>query len=587
MRIKCRPSRRAGQGYALLLTVVFVSVFLLLLASLLQLTSTQSLLTERNNLFTAAVAAAEGATERVLAQMDRDYIQQRVNPDLSTYTGLIPSQTGWPVQFQFSNGADVMDQTGVYSLGASSYKVLESQFAGLMGWAEPYQIISTATVLNQPYTVAATVSQKFQMASIPVFQFAIFFNMDCEINPGDTMTIRGKVHANGNIYISPPGKLTFYDDVSAVGQIYKTRNPNDPQGNSDPKNVTFLAEHVTQVSSITMPIGTANNNPTNFSSAFLEPSPLGEDPNSPVSLQRLANRADLVVSNYNNTNITVFYQDPDNFSRLTLVTNDVIIGTNKYYSFVTNATFYDYREGKTVRATQIDVGKLNTWLAGPGSGFNSLKVFHAGVGINSVYVYTTNSSSPDLPAVRIVNGAQLPATGLTVASPQPLYVKGHFNLNNGDTTPGQTNTVNTAPAALMGDAVTLLSPTWSDTYAAGDNLNSRQASDTTVNAALLVGIVPSATVQGNKKYSGGVENFPRLLEDWNNNNLTYNGSMVAMFYSRYATNFWQEPGKYYKVPARLWAFDVNFRNQNRLPPLTPQAKKLVRGQWNVIANNSR
>jgi hypothetical protein len=96
----------------------------------------------------------------------------------------------------------------------------------------------------------------------------------------------------------------------------------------------------------------------------------------------------------------------------------------------------------------------------------------------------------------------------------------------------------------------------------------------------MEGIVQSVTINSTKYYSGGVENFLRLLENWSSGTtLTYNGSIVVMFNSLYATNHWQTPGNYYNVPNRSWGFDVNFLNQNQLPPLTPQAKALVRQQW--------
>ncbi len=34
---------------------------------------------------------------------------------------------------------------------------------------------------------------------------------------------------------------------------------------------------------------------------------------------------------------------------------------------------------------------------------------------------------------------------------------------------------------------------------------------------------------------------------------------------------------------RKWAFDVNFLDYRKLPPATPQVRKLVRGHWNVVA----
>lgn len=126
----------------------------------------------------------------------------------------------------------------------------------------------------------------------------------------------------------------------------------------------------------------------------------------------------------------------------------------------------------------------------------------------------------------------------------------------------------------MADAITVLSPNWltdwnQTAYA------SRSAASVTINAACLTGIVPSTGGQPDggdgpyAHYSGGLENYFRLLENWTACILTYNGSMTAMFPSIYATNFWQMPGNYYGVPDRNLAFDTNFLILAGLPPLTP------------------
>jgi len=129
----------------------------------------------------------------------------------------------------------------------------------------------------------------------------------------------------------------------------------------------------------------------------------------------------------------------------------------------------------------------------------------------------------------------------------------------------------------MADAITILSTNWNDSV----TTQLPNSGNTTVNAAILTGIVPTdPTISGD--YSGGEENFLRLLEDWHKNpsgsfnvqTLTYNGSMVAMFPSIYATNHWQTVGNYYNTPTRHWAFDNNFTNVLKLPPLCPLPRNL-------------
>lgn len=281
-------------------------------------------------------------------------------------------------------------------------------------------------------------------------------------------------------------------------------------------------------------------------------------------------------------------------------TTNAILGlaTNycAFYSFITNTTFYDYREGKIVQAVQLDVSLLDAWFTNQAARGNSngtsnyvagyywnwINTSEKGHPIDSIYIYNdVPLTGSTLPAVRVVHGSVLPSRwGLSVATPMPIYVLGDYNIqtNSGagssQQSLGTTNTTWTWPAALMGDAITVLSDNWLDGYNAGTLLSTRTAVATTINAAFLGGIVPSAFTT-RKQYSGGFENFLRLLENWNGNTLTCNGSFVAMFSSSFATNFWVAPVNYagyptpcYSVPTRRWSFDPRFLDSTKLPPLT-------------------
>ena len=454
----------------------------------------------------------------------------------------------------------------------------------------------------------------------PVFQFAIFYNSDLEISPDQPMTVNGKVFCNGNIWASPDAPLTFQGNVMCTGAFITSGGSVFFQvpamlnmGVSPETGMGVYAP----LYMVIYPI----NNPTNLGGAMLDPPPFGENPNSTAGQERFYNFADLIVTNSSNGVISAFFQDTNNIGRLTYIPPDAMqlltnlfsyttnttqtittnwnsnhtriigfttnttttiitnttptVSTNIYYSFVSNTTYYDYREGKTVQAIQIDVGNLVAWITNDsGNGgilFNFQDWIHKGHGINSLYVYNgVPLTGTQLPAVRLVNGQQLPSSGLTVATPLPLYVLGNYNVQTPDgTAVGSNNTVFSYPAAFMADAVTVLSSNWSDGYDGGTDLVQRTAGDATINVAILQGIVPSATVGGGQYYSGGAENFLRLLEDWSTNTLTYNGSMVAMFYCRYATNYWQSPGNYYNEPVWQRGFDTNFLDQNKLPPGTP------------------
>ncbi len=554
-------------------------------------------------------------------------------------------QTNWPVQFTFSDGAGNTNQTGVTIALTNFYAPVGSTFANLSGYQYPCTITSSATALSQVYSVTATVQQHVNATIIPLFQFAIFYNMNLEIDPSAAMPINGAVFCNAGIWAGT-ANATFNSTVAAVGQVYdqSTSNPiPDPwcSGKSDSGtpsgNFTLPGMPKSGSSSLTLPIG----NSTNTSPAAVEAlinlvtNGLGA-PNAAAYTTNgqayLYNECDLIISNSANglngtggTNLTIWYQDPSDLSPgyLNQISNDFyalklaaptgtstnFISMNKSagidcytnvayagFSFATNVSYYDYRESDTVQAVQIDVAKLNAWINNSnaptlGYWYNKTSFANNGHGIWSIYVYNNVSlTASQLPAVRLINGAQLPhsadpastrtTSGLTVATPQPIYVYGNYNVQtNGGTAMasfGTTNTANSYPASLLGDAITILSSKWSDANTSLTLVGSRTPTNTTVNAACLEGIVQST----NSNYSGGVENFLRLEENWAGSiTLTYNGSIVVMFPSQYATSPWPGTGSVYNPPKRAWGFDLNFTIPSKLPPLSPKFYKIVRNTW--------
>jgi len=654
MQTLFRPKQRNRRGYALIIIMCFLVVCLVVFASMMYWISSNSSVTSRNNQFNMSEAAAEAATEKVLSQMNYNYVAQSLSNSATYYgstfiPGLTTDQASWPVKYVYSDTNGVTNQITV-SMGSWSTNTqpLNSQYAGLYGLVQPVTITATATPIGQRFKVPATVSESIQFASIPLFQFAIFYNMDLEIAAAQTLNIVGPVYSNGGIW-SGSTTITFKNTVSAVG--IATNTANDPfctgYTGSGKSTYSLAGQPTSGNDRITMPIGTNNNPATVEGLINLPPSPYTLNTAGAYTtngLTYLANAADLYLTNFPNgtnwgslvprgTNMILYYQDALNTPYLTQIPYDFYIMTNKKvangifftnwvyttlttnlncytniwyagYSFLTNAIFYDWREGwnsgngppKTVQAVQIDLAKYNIWLTNSAATNNGISYntqcklsSHKSHPVDSIYIYNAVPlTSTTLPAVRVVNGGILPSQtapyGFTVATAMPLYVWGTYNASNSTgSSLGLNSTTYTWPAGLMGDSVTILSTGWLDTnsvfaYKSTDTGGGPAAANTTVNAAILAGIVPST----NSSYSGGVENFLRMLENWGSSRtLTYNGSIVVMFPSQYATNFWQQTGNYYTAPNRAWAFDTNFVQQAGLPPLTPQSKGVIRAAWNA------
>jgi hypothetical protein len=399
------------------------------------------------------------------------------------------------------------------------------------------------------------------------------------------MTVIGPVHGNRNAYIDPDATLTFQSHVTAAGRIFREQKPGDPNTNRN-GTVNFNPLPSSGVSTLNLPIGT-NNTAAAVRGVIEPPYPSNESPTTPMGSQRLYNKADVIVT-VTDTGTTVTSGIVDN--KGTIITTSSVLTASSRWITTTN-TLYNKRESKTVKLVEIDVGRLVTW----NSSTNNTLPVRAGTGgtkdVTIVYVddQRTNSSTFE-PGVLVKNGHLLPPLGLTVATPDPIYVAGNYNVTDSSSRAdllGSSDTSHTKPAAFMGDAITVLSPAW-DTSNPGYGTNafgSRLASSTTVNAAFLAGIVE--TVPGS--YSGGAENYPRFLEDWGNDTFTYNGSMVVMYPSKFAVGLWQGTGTtigIYNPPTRKWAFDKNFRDPAKLPPGTPSVRVLIRGAWAMIRPNT-
>jgi hypothetical protein len=300
---------------------------------------------------------------------------------------------------------------------------------------------------------------------------------------------------------------------------------------------TYNADVTTDAPALTLPFVTTTTGLTGR--AIIELPPAGSDPLvSGGVTNRLYTEAGLriIVSN------TVVSITDQSGATVTMPSNII----------TTNTTLYNFREGITNQLVNIDISLLMASNKVPANGI----------------IYVANMRSNRMQqAVRLINGQNLPTRGLSFATPNPIYIQGDYN------------SAYDYPSAVFADAINILSTSWSDANS-GRDISYRTASSTTVNAAFYAGIVPTVRVGSTTYYSGGVENFPRFLEDWSDDTFTYKGSMVAMFTSLIATGRW--PSASYSPPTRVWSFDTQFLNPSTVPPGCPSIIVLTRMTWAAV-----
>jgi hypothetical protein len=222
----------------------------------------------------------------------------------------------------------------------------------------------------------------------------------------------------------------------------------------------------------------------------------------------------------------------------------------------------------------------------------------------------TNPSNYFRRSVRLFNGEDLVVSGatgklsatkgLTIASENMVYVWGNYNTSGINGQPDGGATLNDAaetyhylgdqvPASVVCDAFFALSKNWFDATTAmhpGD-LSKRKADykaavdeETAVRTAIIAGNNLSAlfaspdagnsSPNSESRLNGGMHNFPRFLEDWGGQRWNLVGSLIPLYHSTQALGPYNADSTIYGAPDRNWAFDVTYRDPNKLPPGTPQ-----------------
>jgi hypothetical protein len=414
---------------------------------------------------------------------------------------------------------------------------------------------------------------------------AIDYKDDLEIHPGPTFVVNGAVHTNGNLYTGH-NTLTLNGTTTYTGDWSVGFMPGDAQHNSDtPASPKWAAGRPPSQDQAEVPYGV--DAPDYHK--LIEPSLNTGDSLYPFAFSTPSTKATngcgytVAITIDDSNNVKIYNSSGTDITNKNGNNADGQTAALMKSAVTTNVSVTDNRQGGTtgnssVRVATLDVGVIAAALKNPGNNYNKIDFSNPVIYIADTSAALTNPAQPYDPVtnpydtnaqrgIRLKNGATLPDQGLTVASSNPIYIQGDYNTGRtagneppSNTSPDSTNapTANPAspeaagydrvPAAVIADAVTVLSNSWTEAKSPMS-----AATNTTVNTAIITGIVPS----GNGYYSGGAENFPRFLEGWNGKTLTYYGSMIQLYTSEQAIGHWGSAGVY-AAPNRAWYFDKNF-----------------------------
>jgi hypothetical protein len=520
LEIGSRKALSAREKGSILLLGLIVSI-LILFTTVAAVSTTLTLGKEAKYKIdrTRALAIAEGVTETAQKRI----LEQVSNFEAPTLGGTV----------------DLGGSTYSYTITpiGSSFNVTDED--GIQRAIQHYQISSSVNT-GDGY---ATVDRIVDLNMTPLFQYMIFFDDDLEILPGPSMTLAGRVHSNGSIYVGCGSTLTVNSEYFRCTDdiLRKRKNDNsEATGVVDIKvkgDTTYQAMDNAHDSEFndwtTYAIDTWNGTVQDGSHGVREIA--APDIKTIKAFDAAGNKG------FYHANADLVIRDGSAFDKsgnpLTLPP-----GT------LTQTTMYDAREKKTITVSNINMGLLNTSGKFPANGL--------------IYAYRTDGSASQPNGVRLTNGSTL-LKPLTVVSQNPVYVHGDYNTSA------------KKGAAVISDAVNLLSNAWNNSKTATSGLPA--ASNTTYNLAFVSGMVP--TPDGGGAYSGGFENMPRFHENWTGKTATIRGAFINIFESEIAKSPWVYGGNVYTAPNRDWQYDPALNDMANMPPFTPNAVYFQRVLW--------
>jgi len=501
-----------------------------------------------------------------------------------------------------------------YTIQPTGLSKTVTDASGIQTIVTGYELQSTATVEGARHLAHRIINAE----ATPIFQFAVFYTNDLEILPGPNMTLGGRVHTNQDMYLGCGNTLTMDTNyVRSGGGIYRRRKNNTNSSGTvevrkwveDPFDGSITPEFQDMYSRSQMTsfgVTTSSGYDSDFTQGFdangngyfgdagdfLPFLPGALENWEPASTESESGQTVLTGQHGVTEAVSppigsIKMYEPDEYGDYVLVSGEFVATTpgsgthsrgfyhaNADLAIIVNSdgsdweayskdgtnlkphllaagdvvtidSIYDARQSTDttkVPVIKLDIDRLNDSGVFPPNGL--IYASHYGMGTGT-----------DAKGLQVIDCEEL-EDALTLVTEGAVYIEGDFNTDD------------KKGAAVIGDAVNLLSNSWDGSKTQGALPT---ASNTTYNLAIITG---NHDTEGSS-YNGGFENLPRFHEKWSKKRCEINGSFVNTWVSEHATGTWSYGGDRYKAPKRDWSYDPMFNNVANLPPFTPMVVTAV------------
>jgi hypothetical protein len=199
------------EGSASVIALLVMALLLAFVALAISRTTSETVAAANDTAETKTFEAANASLEIMTRNFNKIFEVKLVpDPaDLAAVKTLTPP--GFDSQYDF--------QQDIRQTKATEVVVMTGErFQGLNSLRDEWQLDTTAT--DKVNGVQVALRRKFFNDRIPIFQFGIFYDDDLEFHPGPRFDFGGRVHSNGNLFLTAQTGLYFSSKVTATKNIF-------------------------------------------------------------------------------------------------------------------------------------------------------------------------------------------------------------------------------------------------------------------------------------------------------------------------------------------------------------------------------
>lgn len=223
------------KGSAIVITLFILALIGVFVALAMSRSSAEAAASGNETSEARTFYAAQGSLETMTRNFNKVF-EVKLNPTAADLNNVRNGTVSGITGYVFNQELEQLVENGVASRATT---LTGGPYTGLVAIQDNWRLRTTATE-NRYNGTQVQLTRNVLNNRIPIFQFGIFYNDDLELFRPPRFSFGGRVHSNGNFFISPGAEGVYFDSrVTAADQIVTQTWRNWDQVDSA-NNQTFI-----------------------------------------------------------------------------------------------------------------------------------------------------------------------------------------------------------------------------------------------------------------------------------------------------------------------------------------------------------